>query len=226
MADRLARAALLRGRGRAHEPADSRRGRRRCSWSASSRSSPTRGEAGVPASRRPPRHRTSPSRSWSGSRTVCAAPASGRERSLRRGMEVELVNDGPFTLVIDSGERAGHTNARVELTRASTGPRAKLDLLGGPATAAAGAHLRDAAVGDDRHGLQVREATGAARASGSFPTDCGFQPVIGFLPQMSQVRAMGREDLQSRKRPARGAGAIGIVARYDRPMQSSAARCR
>jgi D-tyrosyl-tRNA(Tyr) deacylase len=36
--------------------------------------------------------------------------ASGR---FRAAMEVELVNDGPFTLVIDSGERAGHTNARV-----------------------------------------------------------------------------------------------------------------
>ncbi len=37
--------------------------------------------------------------------------ASGR---FGAAMEVELVNDGPFTLVIDSGERAGHTNARVE----------------------------------------------------------------------------------------------------------------
>lgn len=30
------------------------------------------------------------------------------------------------------------------------------------------------------------------------PTDWGFQPVMGFLPQMSQVRAMGRAVLQSR----------------------------
>ena len=37
--------------------------------------------------------------------------ASGR---FGAAMEVELVNDGPFTLVIDSGERAGHANARVE----------------------------------------------------------------------------------------------------------------
>jgi hypothetical protein len=52
------------------------------------------------------------------------------------------------------------------------------------------------------------------------PTDWGFQPVIGRLPQMSQTRAMvesvsNHEEARARRR------AIGMVARYDRAMQSS-----
>ena len=52
------------------------------------------------------------------------------------------------------------------------------------------------------------------------PMDWGFQPVIGRLPQMSQTRAMVESDSIHK-----GAGAwrraIGMVARYDRAMQSS-----
>jgi predicted kinase len=55
------------------------------------------------------------------------------------------------------------------------------------------------------------------------PTDWGFQPVIGRLPQMSQTRAMvesvsNHEEARARRR------AIGMVARYDRAMQSSRPR--
>src|SRR5918996_352341 len=58
------------------------------------------------------------------------------------------------------------------------------------------------------------------------PIDWGFQPVIGFLPQMSQARAMGVSSLQSRRnRRARtgAAGAAAMVARYDPAMQSGPA---
>jgi ATP-dependent DNA helicase RecG len=51
------------------------------------------------------------------------------------------------------------------------------------------------------------------------PTDWGFQPVIGRLPQMSQTRAMVEESPLT-TRPARCAGAAPIVARYDPAMQS------
>ena len=63
---------------------------------------------------------------------------------------------------------------------------------------------------------------GSQRLSARFrfiPTDWGFQPVIGRLPQMSQTRAM--VGLHSQGKPGAGRRAIGMVARYDRAMQSS-----
>jgi D-tyrosyl-tRNA(Tyr) deacylase len=42
-----------------------------------------------------------------------AAGIPVEEGSFGASMEVDLVNEGPFTLVIDSADPAGHTNARV-----------------------------------------------------------------------------------------------------------------
>jgi predicted kinase len=56
------------------------------------------------------------------------------------------------------------------------------------------------------------------------PTDCGFQPLIGRLPQMSQTRAKGSTPLTNEPahHPLGDAGTTPILARYDRPMQSGA----
>ena len=76
-------------------------------WSASSRSTPTFGAAGGPASR-PLLCRTWPNRSsidsWSGFEAPASRVETGR---FGADMAVELVNDGPFTLVLDSERDLG-----------------------------------------------------------------------------------------------------------------------
>ena len=120
------------------------------------------------------------------------------------------MNDGPFTLVMDSAERAGQRRPR-RLTRASIGLEgAGQTFCGGPAAAAAGLDLRDrrpsvTTVIGCRFGSQRRSARFRF-----IPTDCGFQPVIGFLPQMSQSRAMVEESSNHEGTGAMRAGAIGM----------------
>ncbi len=55
------------------------------------------------------------------------------------------------------------------------------------------------------------------------PTDWGFQPVIGRLPQMSQTRAMVERISTHRNTGAGAPDTAAMVARYDRLMQSSRA---
>ena len=121
--------------------------------------------------------RRSPSRSSSGSWRACAMPgenvATGR---FGAAMEVELVNDGPFTLVLDS-------------ERDLAAARERSDLLGGPAAARAGLDADLPSVARHHHRLQVREPA-AERALAVHADRLGFQPVIGLLPQISQTRAM------------------------------------
>ena len=108
-ADDLARKAaelrIFRDDDGPDEPVAARRRRRRRWSSRSSRSSPTRAADAGPGSPAPPR-RSSPSGS------TCASPmrsaslgvtvATGR---FGAEMAVELVNDGPFTIWLDSDER-------------------------------------------------------------------------------------------------------------------------
>ena len=64
---------------------------------------------------------------------------------------------------------------------------------------------------------------GIQRRSARFrfiPTDCGFQPVIGRLPQMSHTRAIG---ISMHERTGAGRRSEPMLARYDRSMQSVAA---
>jgi hypothetical protein len=51
------------------------------------------------------------------------------------------------------------------------------------------------------------------------PTDCGFQPVIGRLPQMSHTRAIG---VSMHERTGAERRSPSMLARYDRPMQLGA----
>jgi ATP-dependent DNA helicase RecG len=56
------------------------------------------------------------------------------------------------------------------------------------------------------------------------PTDWGFQPVIGRLPQISQTRAMRTPFHEEAGAHLRAAGPMAMLARYDRAMQSGPRR--
>ena len=91
----------VRGRARQDEP-ERARGRGAASWSsASSPSWAIAGPAAAPASPRPP----SPPRPSGSTSTSPTAPAAGLDVAtgvFRAMMKVELVNDGPVTLLLDS----------------------------------------------------------------------------------------------------------------------------
>src|SRR4029079_11369242 len=107
---------------------------------------------------------------------------------------------GPDTRTPASSDAGGHRSP------------GELDLLGGPAAAAAGALLRDAAVGDDGHGLQVGKPP-AQRALPVHPDR--LRVPAGDRLLAADVAGAGHGTRRSpiTKRPARRAGAIGIVAR-------------
>ena len=170
IADDLARKAaelrIFRDDGRPDEPVAARRSAARRSSSRSSRCTPTRVVAagrGSPARRRPGARRAALPAVRGGARGA----RRRRSRPARFGAEmaVELVNDGPFTIWLDTGgplARAADTARMATLTQAGPAPPPRRRALGDEGRPVPDrAAVRD--MGDRRHDPDER-VRAAARA--------------------------------------------------------------